>query len=36
MTNLIEKTIKQKGRVNIYPIYEYWADMGSNELIKKF
>lgn len=35
MTDLIEKNIIQKKKVNIYPIYEYWADMGTKQNYKK-
>ena len=31
MTDLIEKNIKKKLKVSIYPIYEYWADMGTKQ-----
>ena len=35
MTDLIDQTIKDKKKVNIYPIYEYWADMGTKQNYKK-
>ena len=36
MTDVIEQTINKKGKVNIYPIYEYWADMEQNKTTNKF
>ncbi len=35
MTDVIEQTINKKGKVNIYPIYEYWADMGTKQNYKQ-
>ena len=35
MTDLIEKSLNQKKKVNIYPIYEYWADMGTKQNYQK-
>ena len=36
MTDVIEQTINKKGKVNIYPIYEYWADMNKTKLQTNF
>ena len=33
MTQLLEKKIKNKNRVNIFPVHEYWIDIGQ---IKQF
>ncbi len=35
MTNFIEKKISQGKNVNIYPIYEYWVDIGKKETFKQ-
>ena len=35
MTTFIEKKIKSGADVNVYPIYEYWVDVGRKDTIKK-
>lgn len=35
MPELIENKIKKGSNVNIYPIYEYWTDMGNKDIFKK-
>lgn len=35
MPELIENKIKNGCNVNIYPIYEYWTDMGNKDIFKK-
>jgi len=35
MTDLIEKSIKMKCKVNVFPIYEYWSDIGTAEDLKR-
>ena len=31
----IDNKIKRGCSVNIYPIYEYWAEIGSKDIFKK-
>ena len=35
MTTFIEQKIKSGTDVNVYPIYEYWVDVGRKDTIKK-
>jgi len=35
MPNLIDSKIKSGCNVNIYPIYEYWTDMGNKDIFKQ-
>ena len=35
MTTFIENKIKKGHDVNVYPIYEYWVDVGRKDIIKK-
>ena len=35
MPNFIDNKIKRGCSVNIYPIYEYWAEIGSKDIFKK-
>ena len=35
MTDFIASKIKKGHSVNIYPIYEYWVDVGRKEIFKK-
>lgn len=35
MTNFIERKIKEGHSVNIYPIYEYWLDIGKKKIFKQ-
>jgi dTDP-glucose pyrophosphorylase len=35
MPNLIHNKIKSGCNVNIYPIYEYWTDMGNKDIFKE-
>lgn len=36
MTDLIQAKIKKKIKVNIFPIHEFWSDIGQKEVFKKF
>ena len=36
MTDLIQTKIKKKIKVNIFPIHEFWSDIGQKEVFKKF
>ncbi len=36
MTDFIQKKIKKKIKVNIFPIHEFWSDIGQKEVFKKF
>jgi len=31
MPQLLEKIIKDKGQVNMFPVHEYWLDIGQTE-----
>ena len=35
MTDFIESKITKGNNVNIYPIYEYWVDIGNKDIFKK-
>ena len=35
MTDFIASKIEKGHSVNIYPIYEYWVDVGRKEIFKK-
>jgi dTDP-glucose pyrophosphorylase len=35
MTTLIDTKIKQGANVKIYPIYEYWVDIGRKDILEK-
>ena len=34
MTDFIQTKIKKGNKVNIFPIYEYWIDIGRKEILK--
>ena len=36
MTDFIQKKIKKKIKVNVFPIHEFWSDIGQKEIFKKF
>ena len=35
MPDFIDSKIKKRNSVNIYPIYEYWTDMGNKDIFKQ-
>ena len=36
ITDFIQKKIKKKIKVNVFPIHEFWSDIGQKEIFKKF
>ena len=37
MTDFIQKKIKKKNvKVNIFPIHEFWSDIGHKDIFKKY
>ena len=34
MTDLIKKSLAKKIKVRVFPIYEYWSDIGTSKDLK--